>query len=397
MVQIGDPASLWVQFMNSCFFASGFFGDLLVLRFLLMFAYIFLLINVFTGYPMWPQLYNDKHYTLSVDSLVWGLCNLYLHGSGFLGIFRDERYIKLDESMEPLWHMMYRKSGLSALVFRTYVAPKFEVVRFSKDSTMSDSDGDDGGAIYIILDGATQATDNKGNSMVIPSGGVVGIRHLHLFSHRGRGYKAFEHLDVQAECLTGVTAYRCTKKDMEGLATTSQTKLAWQALLIHGLTEFSEQLYDSKNQTNNDGDDDNNSTTNDIIDGVAIIDVERNDVFGPLEDWEQPNPLSSGSGRAARRPLRHLIKSAVKSFLPPWPFYRWVPCLRHSQLPAPHFMSAAAGSGDNAETLGRSDFPAPIPDTIKESFTETKSGTVMGITTTLTAGTTDEQNKADLE
>jgi hypothetical protein len=120
-------------------------------------------------------------------------------------------------------------------------------------------------------------------------------------------------------------------------------------------------------------------------------------VFGPLEDWEQPNPLSSGSGRAARRPLRHLIKSAVKSFLPPWPFHRWVPCLRHSQLPAPHFMSAAAGSGDNVETPRRSDFPAPLPDTIEESFTETKSETETEITTTLTAGTTEEQKKADLE
>jgi len=328
MVKIASPGSLWVQLLNACFFGSGFFGDLLVLRFLLMVAYLFLLINVAVGAPAWPRFWATKeNYVLFADSLVWGVCNLYLHGSGFLGIFRDERYVDLEESQEPLWRMMYRKSGLSRLVFQKLVSSKFKLFQFSKGAVLSD-EGDDNTpdeSVYLIVNGSIKLALGNGNCFLIPSGGVVGLRHLHLFRHRGGC--AFDDLTSKATCLTAVSAYRCSRRDIEALATTSQTKLAWQALLIYGLTEFG--LISAADHSHDDEEEARLLTS---------CEIAKNNLFDPLEDWEQPNPMAPGSGQAALRPLKHVIHCAIATFLPPWPFYRWVPALRHDKLSAPHFV-----------------------------------------------------------
>lgn len=78
---------------------------------------------------------------------------------------------------------------------------------------------------------------------------------------------------------------------------------------------------------------------------------KRNPAFLPLEDWEEPNPLYPGSGKALSMPWRHFYASFCRSFRPPWPIIRWIPGLRHSFLPAPHFVSKHGGRSKSDEEL----------------------------------------------
>lgn len=52
-----------------CFFLSGMFGDLLLIRLCLVGAYVWLLIAAAVGYPIWPDTLNAGW--ISLDGIVW--------------------------------------------------------------------------------------------------------------------------------------------------------------------------------------------------------------------------------------------------------------------------------------------------------------------------------------
>lgn len=53
--------------------------SLLIIRICLFMAYVWLLINAVTGLPAWPDVDNPGY--LAVDSLVWSILNLIVHGA----------------------------------------------------------------------------------------------------------------------------------------------------------------------------------------------------------------------------------------------------------------------------------------------------------------------------
>jgi hypothetical protein len=77
----------------------------------------------------------------------------------------------------------------------------------------------------------------------------------------------------------------------------------------------------------------------------------RDMAYQPLEDWEEPDPLISGSGKALTMPVRHFLNALKASYRPPWPIIRWIPGLRHAALPAPHLCPPEASASSQKDTI----------------------------------------------
>jgi len=75
---------------NAFFLASGCWGDLLLIRVFLTFAYVCLL-----------AIHFVKRST-DYEDYVWGFGTLYLHGSSAVRLFHDEGEVKMDEKKEQV-------------------------------------------------------------------------------------------------------------------------------------------------------------------------------------------------------------------------------------------------------------------------------------------------------
>lgn len=130
------------------------------------------------------------------------IVTLYSHGSRFIGIVLNERHVKLPPEALPLWRMMYRNGGLSELLFKQFVWPRFELVQMKKGHIIEED------SLFIVLDGVARATvhlkDDKGkeitHDITLVSGEVMNIKYLHLF--RQAECEAFAEQTVRAECIT---------------------------------------------------------------------------------------------------------------------------------------------------------------------------------------------------
>ena len=278
-----------------------------------------MMVNVVTGFPAWPCLYN-KDYVFALDTFIWAVLNLYSHGSTVIKLFCDERSVKLDEEKEPLWCMLHRKSGLSQLLFKSYVQDKFSVATYTSGTIIDECK--DEALVGLILDGTAKVEmRNSSRLYYLHSGGFLGIQQLHLFHNEGANFSS--NHSARVTCMTDVTIYRCSEGEITALAKCPETKSAFQALLIYALTDLAERLIvvpvDERNM---------------------VQPTERSPIFSPLEEWEKPECQCAGSGEALHNPLYHILSSAVNSFLAPWPFHKWLPGLRHSKMPAPHLCPA---------------------------------------------------------
>ena len=318
-------SSLYLQFSSFNFLMSGLFGDILCLRFFLSWAYFWLFVNAVTGFPNWNELFEENVFLLHFDVLLWTTVTLYVHLSKFIGIVLNERKVTtLPPESLPLYRMMYRNGGLSELLFQQFVWPRFELVLFSKGDTLDDGNE----SLYIILDGTTRANitlQGRTKELLLGSGEAVHVKWLHLFRQASQS-EAFAAQTVRAVAETDMRVYKCTPTDIEAIARQPQTKQAYQGLLIFVLTRIAERA---------------------ILEERGIPEapvVQLHPAFGPLEAWEEPSPLNSGSGKALQMPVRHFWTSLQRSFRPPYPIIRWIPGLRHANLPAPHSVPPAPPS-----------------------------------------------------
>jgi hypothetical protein len=400
-------SSFYLQLSSFNFLMSGLFGDILCLRFFLTFAYLFLFINAITGFPNLGELATSstEDFILHYDVLVWSSITLYVHFSKFMGILLNEKEIRLPEESIPLWRMLYRNGGLSQLLFKQYIYPsKFQVVKF-KAGTEIPTDN----CLYIILDGVadTQITlqrgdgfadvacsptsaansspatpkagtaDNKSprnrpnsgtkyskkkmefdekmsnasststtmsqRNLLLTSGEMINIKVLQLF-RAGTESEAFANQTVNATAVTDMTLYRISDVDVISMAKTPQTKNAYQGLLIYALTGVAEREIMISHFCKGGSFSEYNTRREKGPDG-------RDFAFQPLEDWEEPNPLISGSGKALTMPIRHFASALKTSFRPPWPIIRWIPGLRHAALPAPHLCPPEDASSSVKDTI----------------------------------------------
>ncbi|KAG7374862.1 hypothetical protein IV203_013957 [Nitzschia inconspicua] len=362
MAVVVQWSGLYLQCSSFNFLMSGLFGDILCLRFFLTFAYLFLFINAVTGYPALGELVTSptENFLLHWDVLAWSTITLYVHFSKFLGILLNEKEIHLPGEAMPLWRMLYRNGGISQLLFKQFIYPqKFQLVKFKAGSQIPVDN-----CLYIILDGVadTQITLQRGDgytnitpkssfadlatarpkkfeksasaasmtqrSLALTSGDMINIKTLQLF-RSGSESEAFANQTVHATAVTDMTLYRIRDVDLRTMARTPQTKNAYQGLLIFALTGVAEREIMVRHFSDC-GDYSEYNTHREL--GPDGRDLS----FQPLEAWEEPNPLISGSGKALTMPVRHFLRALQTSFRPPWPIIRWIPGLRHAALPAPH-------------------------------------------------------------
>ena len=308
--------SLWVQLGSFFFLLSGLIGDLLLIRLFLYLAYIFLLVNAVLGSPLWPKIFAvDETITFSediaMDSFLWAVVSLYVHGSSLVALIWDEREPTLTQDEEALWRMMYRSGGLSARLFQDIVARNLNVVEVSAGDVI-----DTENYFFIIYRGRIELEVLEGkqpsHSRVLLSGEMFDLKALGLV----RTESIFDNSSVRCTALCDSKLFEIRKEDLAKIAKNPLSKSVFQALMINNLMYMVES-YRELTQTRQE---DENYC---------------NKIFDPLEPWEQPDPHRSGSGKALKQPLRHIWNGMRGSFGLPWPFSRHPVGLRQTQLPPP--------------------------------------------------------------
>lgn len=318
-----QPLSLWMQLASLFFTCSGLNGDLLVIRFFLFMAYLMLFLNALLGSPLWPNVENVGGFFL--DSLLWSLVGLYVHGASLVCLLLDERSPNLTDDQQALWRLLYRTGGLSPKLFETMIVPYLEVVEYNVGDTIPTEDH-----FYIVYQGRVRLqvvsmSNNDGTSTTTSTttytiledrikvaGEMFDFKHLDLLEPDS---VFFTH-ELQCSALTPATKlFRFHKRDTSCIANHRFAKTLWQALLINNLANVVEEyLKDTSGIDHN---------------------VTEDKLFGPLKEWELPPETAAGSGHALHHPFRHGFQSMRKAFSAPWPFGGHPTGIRQTQLRPP--------------------------------------------------------------
>ena len=120
---LANAPGVWAILLNICFFCSGIFSDLLLIRLCLSMGFMLQIINVLTGMPSWGDgAATATPRVLVMDLLVWAIVTGLLHWVASFRLLRDEREIKLrNEEEERIWLFFYRRSGMERLEFQEVV------------------------------------------------------------------------------------------------------------------------------------------------------------------------------------------------------------------------------------------------------------------------------------
>jgi len=129
MVNLAPAGSLWAQVANFSFFCAGVFADILLVRFFLLLAFALLLLNSILGFPFWPK-FAVFPISLSLDSILWFIAGIYVHGSELVRLLSDEIPVVLNDEEEALWRLFFRYSGLSKVIFQSDFLSRDSFVSF---------------------------------------------------------------------------------------------------------------------------------------------------------------------------------------------------------------------------------------------------------------------------
>eukprot|EP00980_Cylindrotheca_fusiformis_P001308 scaffold333_cov133-Cylindrotheca_fusiformis.AAC.34 len=290
-------------------------GDLLLVRLFLFLAYTMLLLNTVLGSPVWPHLINMKEAdwpsNFPLDSLVWAVLSLYVHGSSLIALILDERAVVLSDDEAALWRMMYRTGGLSARLFQDIVARHLKVVEVQEGELIDTNE-----FFFIIYSGRVEIDvledDVHTHSRVLHSGGMFDLKTV----GNATKHSIFENNSIRCKALSKAKLFQLRKDDLTKMSQNPQAKSVFQALLINNLMDVVEHYREISRRPQH-------------------SDSQYNKIFQKLEDWELPDPPLSGSGKVLQRPFRHLWDIAKGTFSLPWPFSTHPVGLRQTQLPAP--------------------------------------------------------------
>lgn len=114
------PGGPLQQLSNASFFLAALFGDILLIRFFLAMAYIFLLVSGTLGFPTWPSASSTGN--VALDIILWASLSGSLHLLALVRLVADERRISfINEDEEQLWRFFHRRSGMGRLEFREVI------------------------------------------------------------------------------------------------------------------------------------------------------------------------------------------------------------------------------------------------------------------------------------
>ena len=314
-VETNAPLSFWVQLACFFFVLAGIHSDLLVIRFFLFLAYDMLFLNAALGSPLWPNVSKPGHFSL--DSVLWAVAGMYVHGASLLCLFLDELKVDLTEDEAALWRMLYRTGGLSARLYKKIVSPHVKVVEFQPGQPIPTDN-----FFYILYHGIVHLKVFAGDVLEVDrqtvcSGEMFDLKYIGMFKEDS----IFSTHRLECYSVSETKLFQFSRRDMKTIAHHRFAKTVWQALLINNLSF----VVESYVQVWKNGEAPTKS---------MLAEVESS-IFSPLEPWEEPLPPLPGSGLALKRPLLHLIKSIRKSFSPPPPFGGHPTGIRQTLLAAP--------------------------------------------------------------
>jgi hypothetical protein len=310
-MEVFTPLSFWMQLAGFFFTMSGIHADLLVIRFFLVMSYLMLFMNSVLGSPLWPDARSSGG--IFVDSLVWSIIGLYVHGSSLICLILDERQVSLTDDEDALWRMFYRTGGLSAKLFKVIVAPHLQIVEFEEGEKIPTDD-----FFYIVYTGRVNLKVYEKGQIKVErktlSGEMFDLKYLGMFSEQS--VFEFHHLNCTSEIKSKL--FRFSREDMKKIAHHRLAKGVWQSLLINNLSFVVESYLETDRHSKS---------------AESYCDK----IFDPLEDFERPKEWVAGSGAALTNPKMHLLRYIRRSFSPPWPFGGHLTGLRQTLLsPPPH-------------------------------------------------------------
>ncbi len=300
------PLSIWMQLASLFFTLSGMHGDLLVIRLFLFAAYLMLFINSILGSPLWGDSKADG---LPLDSLIWAVVGLYVHGTSLVNLLNDERYVTLNENEEALWCLFYRTGGLSRRLFKTIVAPDMEFVTLDGDEDIPTEH-----YFYIVYHGRVSLKIYDGSSTDLKVDRILGSAEMFDIAHVGFFDNASIFVKVNLRCRTleKTQFFRFPRSAIRKIANHQFAKDVMQALLLNTLSKIVEHR-----ETNRDS--------------PVVCDP----IFSPLQPREQPLSVMPGSGKALQKPLLHIINCIHRSFAMPWPLGKHPAGIRQVLLSPP--------------------------------------------------------------
>jgi len=323
-VFLQEPASLWMQISNIFFLLSGVFNDLLIIRWALVFAFLFLFIQGLLGFPVWSDSFKPFGGAIGIDTMVWCTVQiLVIHGPNCISMHRDERPITLTDDQEKLWRYIYRHSGLSRLLFFNLIVPTLKLITFEQGEDIPVADH-----FYIILEGMVTAEtvhDETGTKakMKIFSGEMFPVAHIYNNYMNRDSYYGRQFMEPVAASKT-VKAFVMPVETLHSMTFNPKANDAWKAMLIATLAQIAEAPYKDFSE---------HPTESVIASNDAEMSTTVNKLFDPLDASEEPDPDLAGSGKALYRPFRHIWKYCKLTvwipFISPWPVG-----LRHT-LPPP--------------------------------------------------------------
>ena len=231
------------------------------------------------------------------------------------------------DDQEALWRYFYRRSGVSRLLFKAYLAPKFELVDMNEGDRL-DTDA----YFFIVLDGLIDTKQTAGGverKFLLFSGASFGIKHLrHLYWGRSsqaeqsypRGFTTVVHEQLDASVYSPTArVFRCSVSDLVALSNQPVTRVAAQGLLISTLADIAERKWI------------------DVPAADKVKDEEgqefkqaRGLVFASLDPCELPPPYLAGAGgfKELEFNFRHILFTLKAFFLLPAPLMKWRPGFR---------------------------------------------------------------------
>jgi hypothetical protein len=325
MVEFNTPLSIWIQIASLFFVLSGTNADLLLIRLLLSIAYLFLLINALLGSPLWPDLSWPNH--IALDSLIWAIVGLYVHGSCTVALFLDELPVKLTDDQEALWRFFYRTGGLSKKLFKTLLADKVELVEYQPgDCIVTETHFSIVYQGQVSLEVMDVGTQQLLSTRTATSAECFDCKDLPLLASDSYFSKHW----VKAYSKTKTKVFRISLENMRTIANAPFAKGVFQTMMIDEMEKIIATFQHGGQRP--------------LPDLVAELDP----MFQPLSAWEEPKRFDAGSETALQNPLRHLLRYLVSFFSPPPPLGGHPTGIRHTLLPAPsRFANQPVDAGEN--------------------------------------------------
>lgn len=317
----GGPLS---QLSNASFFLAAVFGDLLLLRFFLTMAYVFLFVSALLGQPRWPSVSSTNN--IFLDSVIWAALSGTLHMIALVRLLSDERRIKFKkDDEEQLWRFFYRRSGMGRLEMKQVL--KYGHWRRVKAGEVILDPLAACSHLCLLVEGVANFTVTVAN----PKFGAPVLAHrlvsgcffdMRLMNVLGL-YIGFEGFGAQkwfaAVAKTDCLLYEWTMDELNTMATQCSPAVshAWRNLLATqiGITLAWREIPDLPPA----------SGTGESESPAILLGVRSRDFTDPLRGYE---------GGKKDWTVRGLMQWAIRSFHPFMP-----PGMRHNDLPVHGIMA----------------------------------------------------------